>query len=114
MVTFSSIQPAGLASVKGLELGLKTAPKKPVVEAAKAEDQLELSTRAQELSRKQSASQKKLPAFGKFQLGGPEPLPFGPDLNANILNRIPGDGVEEPAHGVQLGHQPMRGLNILA
>lgn len=114
MVTFSSIQTSGLASARGLELGLKTAPKKPVIEAAKAEDQLELSPRALELSRRQSAAAKKLPAFGKFQLGGPEPLPFGPDLNANILNRIPGDGVEEPTYGVQLGHHPARGLNILA
>ena len=114
MVALSSIQTSGLASAKGLDLSLRTGPKRLAAEANSAEDQLELSPLARELSRKPSASPKKLPAFGQFQLGGPELLPFGPDLNANILNRIPGDGVEEPTHGVQVGHKPARGLNILA
>jgi len=114
MVALSSIQTSGLPSAKGLGLSLEIAPKRPTAQANPAEDQLELSPLARGLSRRPPASPKKLPAFGRFQLGGPEPLPFGPDLNANILNRIPGDGVEEPTHGVRVGHKPVRGLNILA
>jgi len=114
MITLSSIQTSGLAPAKALESWTLAAPKKPTAEVNAVEDPLELSPLAQELSRKSSASSKRLPAFGTFQLGGPEPLPFGPDLNASILNRIPGDGIEARPEGVQLGHKPARGLNILA
>lgn len=81
--------------------------KAPVAGGGGSQDRVELSAQAQE-------AKKALPAFGRFDLGGAEPLPFGPDLNASILNRIPGDGFREPQHGVELGHQPVRGLNILA
>lgn len=55
-----------------------------------------------------------LPAFGHFHLGAREALPFGPDQEASALTRIPGDGVRTVQGGVDLGHRPARGLNILA
>jgi hypothetical protein len=52
--------------------------------------------------------------YGRFKLGDTGFLPFGPNQDANALNRIPGDGYQAPAEGVQFGHRPARGLNILA
>ena len=52
--------------------------------------------------------------YGRFKIGDPGLLAFGPDQNASALNRIPGDGFAAPVNGVDLGHQPTRGLNILA
>ncbi len=82
-------------------------------EPAPAQDQLTLSDRAKaaaEAARKQAP----LPRFGQFQLGGPAPLAFGPDQNASALTKIPDDGYRKPVEGVDLGHQPTRGINLLA
>jgi hypothetical protein len=87
-------------------------PKEPFQDGI--DDRLELSAVAKGIGKKQTTAPKALPVFGRIELGGPEPLPFGPDLKVSILNRIPGDGFETPPDGVQLGHQPARGLNILA
>jgi hypothetical protein len=114
MAALLNLQVSGPASVR--RLGLESQPNARVQapRTPGVEDDLELSSRALELSRQRTVSAEPRPVFGRFQLGGPEPLPFGPDLNASILNRIPGEGIRTPANGVQLGHQPARGLNILA
>ena len=82
--------------------------------AAEPVDSLQISQAGRDQAKAQDAPAAPLPAFGRFQLGAREPLAFGPDLNASALNRIPGDGVQAAPNGVQFGHQPARGLNILA
>ena len=82
--------------------------------AAEPVDSLKISQAGRDQAKAQEAPAAPLPAFGRFQLGAREPLAFGPDLNASALNRIPGDRGQAAQNGVQLGHQPARGLNILA
>lgn len=114
MVSLTGLQYLSLGAAKGLYQESQAPFRQKDAVKAEFEDRLELSSKAKEIGKKQISVSKALPPFGRFHLGGPEPLPFGPDLNANILNRIPGDGIKTPAEGVQLGHHPARGLNILA
>jgi len=114
VISLGGLQGASSSAAKRPGWGPQADLRTQVTVGRVPEDRLELSQQAKALARKEAKAPKPLPAFGRFEAGGPEPLPFGPDLKANILSRIPGDGIETPPEGVQLGHQPARGLNILA
>ena len=77
-----------------------------------AEDPLTLSDKAKAAL---AAARKRepLPRVGHFQLGGAEPLAFGPDQFASALTKTTEGGYRKPTEGVDLGHQPVRGLNLL-
>jgi hypothetical protein len=111
-LVFSSIQPKGETRntlTEDRSLGSVASKKRP-----EPQDSLNLSETGLDLARKETRPVVPLPAFGRLRLGGQEPLPFGPNQDANALNRIAGDGVQTTAKGVELGHRPARGLNILA
>ena len=116
MVGLSGLQASGgiqaTAWRPGAAVGKSSEPES--LASAGTEDRLEISARGRALAAAPPQASAPLPVFGRFELGGAEPLPFGPDQNATILNSIPGQGYRQPANGVDLGHQPARGLNILA
>ncbi len=89
----------------------------PILARRATEDQALVRGRAQEgkaPAGKEPQAPPPLSAFGHFHLGVPDSLPFGPDQEASALVRIPGDGVRSVRGGVDLGHRPAWGLNILA